>query len=194
MISENKYIEIAKRLHVEVAVLKAVAEVESNGSGFLGDGQVSILFEPHIWWRQLQKYGKDPNQILKQNPQLKTILYPKWGTYPYGKMSAQHPRLQKAVSIHRESALESASWGAFQVLGKNWRDLGFNSIQEFINVAYSGIDGHFELFVRFVEANNLTRYLQTKQWAKFALLYNGVGYKKNRYDVKLQLAYEKYSK
>lgn len=46
--------------------------------------------------------------------------------------------------------------------------------------------------------NDTIRYyyneLQRKDWAGFARGYNGPGYAKNRYDIKLANAYKKYSK
>ncbi len=192
MISEQKFKEVATKLGVEVAALKAVAEVESGGTGFLPSGEPIILFEPHVWWRQLKKFGIEPTLILKEEPSLKSILYPKWGTYKYGKISEQHSKLAKAVAIHRDSALESASWGAFQVVGANWPNLGYTGIQQFINDAYRGADGHFDMFIRFVIANNLVQYLRAKNWTMFALKYNGSGYAKNKYHIKLANSYNKY--
>lgn len=194
MITDKKYIEVAKSLNVEVAAIKAVAYVESTGKGFLSDGSPKILFEPHIFWRQLKKHGINPSILLKDSPQLKTILYQKQGTLPYGKVSKQHNKLQRAVSVHREAALESASWGAFQVLGLNWKMLGYSSLQSFINAAYRSEDDHLEMFVRYISINNLVQYIKTKNWAKFAAKYNGKNYKKFGYDVKMAKAYEVFKK
>jgi hypothetical protein len=191
MISEEKYKELSERLDLEIPIIRAVAEVESSGKGFLSTGEPIILFEPHIWWRQLVKHGLDPVKLSKDS-ELKTILYPKWGTYPYGKVSEQHARLQKATKVHRASALESASWGSFQICGFHYRSLGYPSIQAFINDAYKNEDQHLEMFARFVVAHNLLPFLQKKQWANFALRYNGAGYKKNKYDIRLAQAYKKY--
>lgn len=191
MISEAKFQEVSKDLGIEVAVLKAVAEVESSGEGFLADGQPKILFEPHIFWKNLGKRGIDPNLYIKDN---EDILYPKWKSGAYGKVSEQHSRLQRATKINREAALESASWGSFQVLLANWQSIGYESLQDFINDAYEGDDGHFEMFLKFIKANNLVKYLKTRQWAEFAKRYNGSSYKVNKYDTKLEAAYRKYSK
>lgn len=54
MITESQYVKCAELLNVEPAVIKAVAEVESNGEGFF-NGKPKILFEPHIFWKQLRK-------------------------------------------------------------------------------------------------------------------------------------------
>lgn len=175
MITETKFQEAALRLNCSIAVIKAVAKTESNGSGFLKDGQVVILFEPHIFWKQLQINGIDPNTVLAKTPSYNDILYPKWGTYSYGKNSEQHNRLERAVSINRNAALESASWGLFQVLGKWWKSLGYNSIQEFINEVSKDEDGQMEVFIRYVIVNNLANYLHNLQFDLFTSGYNGKG-------------------
>ncbi len=48
------------------------------------------------------------------------------------------------------------------------------------------------IFAKYMEVNNLLKYLKNKQWADFALRYNGAGYKANKYDEKLAKAYQKY--
>ena len=193
MISDDKLQLVAEKIGIDVPTIKAVAEVESSGSGFLSTGEVKILFEPHLFWQQLIKHGIDPNQVLKEHPDFKTILYPKQGTYPYGKVSEQHVKLQKASTINREVALESASWGSFQILGKWWADLGYSSMQQFINSCYTEL-GQLEIFIRFLLKNKLIPYLKAKDWSGFALRYNGKAYKKFNYDTKLANAYKKYSK
>ncbi|MDR2077148.1 MAG: N-acetylmuramidase family protein [Desulfovibrio sp.] len=45
----------AATLGLEPCAVKAVVEVESGGSGFLPDGRVKILFEGHVFFRELSK-------------------------------------------------------------------------------------------------------------------------------------------
>lgn len=190
MISESKYKEVAADLGIEVAVIKALAEVESSGSGFLETGEPKILFESHIFWRELVNKKKDPNKYTKGN---EDILYPTWKQGKYGKISEQHSRLARAVQIDREAALKSASWGLFQVMGNNYKVLGYNSLQEFINCAYESEDCHLEMFARFIRANNLLRHLQNKDYNKFFRGYNGPSYLQTKYPQKFQAAYKKFS-
>jgi hypothetical protein len=186
MIQEQTFIDSAKRLNCDVAAVKAVAEVESSGGGFLSTGEVKILFEPHIFWKELKAVGI--------NPIVSDICYPKWGTKPYGKTSEQHSRLQKAVAIHREAALKSASWGLFQIMGFNFKMCGCITIQEFINKMSESEDSQLELFVNYIISAKLDDELRNLQWAQFASKYNGPGYAKNKYDIKLATAYKKYKK
>jgi len=78
---------------VETETIKAVAEVESSGDGFLASGHPKILFEPHVFWKELKKRGVNPTLIAGSSD----ILYEKWGSLPYGKNSAQPERLKRAI-------------------------------------------------------------------------------------------------
>jgi hypothetical protein len=189
MISEEKFQQVSKELGIEVAALKAVAEVESSGEGFLPSGHPKILFEPHIFWRELVERGIDPNKYTKGN---EDILYKNWKTGAYGKVSEQPARLERAAKINREAALESASWGSFQVMGNNWKDIGYKSLQDFINDAYKSEDTQFNLFITFIKSNNLIGLLRNLKFEAFALKYNGASAAANKYPQKLQAAYNKF--
>jgi len=181
MITEKQFKESAKAIGCEVKVIKAVAKVESNGGGFLPTGEVTILFEPHIFWKQLR--------LANITPIVSDICYPVWKTKPYGKMSEQHSKLQKAVAIHRESALKSASWGLFQIMGFNYKNCGCKTIQEFINAMTESEDKQLELFTNYIINSHLDDELINKDWSGFARGYNGASYAKNNYHIKLKNAY-----
>ena len=191
MISDEEFNNAANLLGVEPAVIKAVAEVETRNSGFLPTGEPTILFEPHIFWRQLQKRGIDPNAYEAANSD---ILYAVQGTKPYGRISEQHYRLQRAIAINRDAALSSASWGRFQIMGFNWSYCAFASLEDFINAMYKSEYEHLAAFINFIRFMKLDDDLKTKSWSTFARQYNGDDYKKFGYDGKLQDAYNKYSK
>ena len=45
----------------------------------------------------------------------------------------------------------------------------------------------------FLKANGLTKHLKSRNWAAFAKIYNGSDFAKNKYDVKLEGAFQHYS-
>lgn len=184
------YERAAGVLGVEVAVIKAITEVEAPKGGFLkGTDRPTILFEGHKFWERLEAHGIDPELYQEGN---EDVLYPTWTREHYKGGIREHLRLEKASKIHLPAALESASWGKFQVMGFNWKSLGYASIQTFVNKMYEGEGAHLEAFVRYVKFNGLAEYLRTHDWAGFARRYNGKGYKANAYDTKLAATYEKY--
>lgn len=180
-LQECDYVTAANLLNCEVAAIKAVAEVESSGSGFLSTGEPRILFEGHVFYRLTKgKFG------------VSNVSYPSWISKYYNEN--QHLRLAKAITLNREAALQSASWGKFQIMGENWKSLGYSSLQEFINAMYANETEHLMAFVKFVKVNGLADELKRKDWAGFARGYNGPGYAKNQYDKKMAAAYLKFSR
>jgi len=188
MITEKAFNDSAVLLGVEQAVIKAVAEVESSGDGFLPSGHPKILFEPHVFWAELKKRGIDPKTITGASD----ILYEKWTTGKYGKTSAQPERLKRAIAINKDAALSSASWGRFQIMGYNWAASGFATLDAFIAAIHIDEDQHLFAFINFVKSKNLVDELRRKDWVGFAKVYNGSGYKANKYDEKLATAYSKF--
>lgn len=188
------WIEAARKLGCDVAAIRAVAEVEGGGVGFAsvgGKAQPIILFEPHIFWRQLKQRGDDPALHVEGNSD---VLYEKWKSRPYPSTQAERYRqLDKAAIINREAALSSASWGRFQVMGFNWQACACSSLQEFINRMYKNDDEQLTLFVNFIRSSGLADDLRRKDWTGFARVYNGPAYAVNGYHQKLKAAYDKYA-
>lgn len=190
-VTNSKICGEATELNIEPAVLMAVDLTESGGSGFLEDGKTpKILFEPHIFWKELRKAGIDPVPFAA-NPKYAGILYPKWGTMKYGKVSEQHGRMTLAAEINRDAALKSASWGRYQVCGFNWEATGSKSLQDFVNRMYKSEDEHLDMFTAYIMHSHLDDELRGKDWAGFACGYNGPVYRKNNYDGKLKANYIK---
>jgi hypothetical protein len=189
----------ADRLGVPLASIYAVNEVESKGKGFLDNGKPVILFERHIMYRQLAKArhpGDDPAELKRHADQLATanpaLVNPKSGGYSGG--TAEHQRLAMARLIDDTAALESASWGAFQIMGFHWQRLGYASVQNFVAAMSAGESQQFDAFTRFIETDPaLHKALKARKWAEFAKLYNGPDYLRNLYDTKLQRAYERHA-
>lgn len=185
-ISEKKFQEVAKLLNCKVAAIKAVDFVESTGGGFLASGEVKILFEPHIFWKELRK--------LDITPKVSKICYPVWGTQPYGSINIQHDRLNEATKINREAALMSCSWGRFQIMGFNFKACGCKTLQEFLNKMYESEEAQLDLFANYIKTVFLDDELRGLDWKGFARGYNGPAYAKNQYDIKLKNAFLKFSK
>ena len=188
-ISESDYERAAKILRVEVAAIKAVKEVEAGGSGFFRTGYPKILFEGHIFWRELKKVGIDPSKITAGN---EDIIYPKWTRSHYAKGINEYTRLNKAEKIHESAARSSASWGLFQIMGFNYKLCGCDTLNEFITKMKKSEGYQLELFVRLLMSNGWDKYLRALDWAGFAKHYNGPAYAQNKYDKKLLAAYNKY--
>lgn len=190
-INESDFLRAAELLRVEVAAVKAVAQVESGaGGGFLASGRAKILFEGHIMWNQLRKRGLDPGKYAAGN---EDIIHPKWSRANYRGGEAEYERLQRAQKIDAVAALSSASWGMFQIMGFNHKACGVSDVATFVELISTSEGEQLMLFCSFIESNKLAGYMRTKDWTTFARRYNGVGYAQNRYDVRLSDAYKKFA-
>ena len=84
-------------------------------------------------------------------------------------------------------------------MGKNFKDCGCNSVEEFVTRMCTSEAEQLNLFVEFIKYHKMQRYLKPDYtgkipWAEFALRYNGKGYKKNQYDTRLENAYWNHKK
>lgn len=193
MLKKEDFVQAAKLIGCETAALRAVQKIETGGrGGFLSTGKPTILFEGHVFWSQLRKRGIDPNRYVEGN---EDILYPKWTRKWYKGGIGEWSRLERAKEINEEAALASASWGMFQVMGFNYASCGESSVRSFVAKMSTSEEEQLLLTCIFIRRNTRMRNaLKNKEWATFARLYNGTGYKANRYDTKLEQAYAYYSR
>ena len=195
-LGEQDLIDFAETYQLELPAVKAVNEVESSGKGFLIDGRPKILFEGHVFWRQLKSMGIKPEDL--SNPINESVLYPKWTKKYYLSGTREYERLELALSISddprlKEAALGSASWGSFQIMGYHATNLGYSSVSAFVEEMKVHERNHLQAFGRFIKFYGCLAFLKSLEWAKFAKCYNGSAFAENKYDLKLAKAYSKYS-
>lgn len=200
-IDDDDIKEQCDKIGIEPAAMKAVIQTESGGSGFLPNGLPKILFEGHIFWKHLAEkkaagqIPEGPEFYAATNPD---IVYQKWTKQFYLSGEKEYSRLEKAVKIDRDSAYMATSWGKFQILGENFKLAGFNTVNDFVEAEKISEVEHLKAFINFITRTkykglNLISYLQKKDWASFARAYNGPGYAQNKYDLKLEQAYDSFA-
>lgn len=189
-LTQSDYESAAKKLGCSVAAIKAVAEVEASGGGFLADGRLKVLFEGHVFSR----YTK--HRFDKSHP---AISYPKWDKTKYAKGKdaeergvKELDRLQEAMKLDHTAALMSASYSMFQIMGFNFAACGHTSVEEFLLAMSESAGRQLEAFCDYILHVGLDDELRDRKWAAFAKKYNGPGYRQNNYDRKLESAYLTY--
>ena len=189
-LTDKDFEDMARQLGVEEAALRAVVEVEcSSKGGFLADGRPRILFEGHIFHKRLLARGINPEEYAPSNPD---IIYPSWTRAHYKGGKGEWERFERAAAISPEAAVESASWGLFQIMGFHWKTCGCTSPTNFRERMERSEREQMALAMQFLEKTGIAKFLKTKDWCTFALRYNGSEYKANRYDTRLAAAYQKY--
>ena len=191
----------AKKLGVELSVIRAVFQTETEGQTYTKDGRIKILYERHYFSRFTHgKYDKDrdisaptPFKGKTHKEKGKEVATPEIDQY--GNPSNQYRRFEKAKKLDEEAAYSSISYGSFQIMGSNYKDAGYKSAKEFGDAMFSADeDKMLDAFTNYISANHAMRKaLLNHDWATFARLYNGPSYKDNKYDTKMAENYKIFS-
>jgi hypothetical protein len=181
--------EAAKKLDCEIAVLRAVMAVESRNSGFDAKRRPIILYEPHVFFRNLP-----PGSAKQKAAVAAGLAYQRWGMRPYPKGSdAQYDRLRRAAEIDKDAAFRAISVGMGQVLGENFRIAGCDSAVEMFEEAKESEAAQLRHMLNFIRARRIDDDMREKRWESFARVYNGPGQVK-KYAAWLAREYAKWSK
>ena len=184
-ISEEYWSETAKYLGVEIAILKAIHQVETSGVSFLASGYPALLFEAHIFY----KYIKPTDALLKKHS---GILSKTWNKSLYKGGQGEVPRIKEAWDISPVYSIMSASFGAFQICGFNYKICGYQKVFDFYKDMWISEEGQLKALSRFLRGSGIVPYMKELNFEEIARRYNGEGYKQNEYDKKLEEAYLKY--
>jgi peptidoglycan hydrolase-like protein with peptidoglycan-binding domain len=176
---------VAQSIGCEVAAVRAVAEVEAAGAGFQNDGRPKILFEAH-WFSDFTggRFDRTNGDISS----------PVWNRDLYVGGAGEWDRLYRALFLNRVAALRSTSWGLGQIMGFNHIAAGYPDVESFVRDMHESEGKQLTAMFNFIKSNRLDRFLITRDWAGFALRYNGESYRINRYHEKLAAAYSRWSK
>jgi hypothetical protein len=188
-VGDSNYAAAAQALGVQVAMIRAFAEVESGGkSGFGPSGLPIIAYEGHIF-RRYTKGAFDQSNPLLSYPYRKKAG-PEWQANNKNQETAWKT-LNAAMALNHEAALLACSWGMFQVMGFNYTMCGYPDVDAFVGAMKAGQQGQLEAFVGFCKATKgLPQALAAKDFARCAALYNGTDY--GDYDKRIERAFRKY--
>lgn len=190
-VTEDDIAFIARQHDARIEQVKAVAEVESSGGGFLPDGRPKILFERHWVHRRLGKVlaavGIKGAFLAHPQPGGYTLDADKDGE------NDSWEKLAETCKIDPVAAFESCSWGKFQIMGGHWKALGYPDVFSFAFSMSQSEMGHYRALSAFITANRLSGALRRISSAAetneaFARGYNGPAFRKNEYHLKLARA------
>ena len=176
------YAHAAQSLGCTVAAIRAVAHVESAGGGFLADGRPKLLFERHVF------HARTGGRFGAAHPAVSSASR---GGYLGG--AREYERLRRAITLDRRAALESASWGKFQIMGFNFAAAGHRHVEQFVGAMVSGEAAQLAAFAAFIEAKKLADALIREDWTAFARGYNGPAFAQNAYDRKIAAAHARFA-
>lgn len=177
------YQRAALLLGVDTPTVQAVTVVESSGLGFLSDGRIVLRYEPHIF----SKYTK--GRFDQSHPHLS---FPAWKPGYPATIALSYKLFTEAAQLDGLAAGLSCSYGLFQIMGFNFSSCGCKTFKEFYTRMNASEAEQLNLFCTYIDVMGLDDELRRRDWAAFALAYNGKQFKRNFYDTKLATAYAKF--
>jgi hypothetical protein len=158
----------ATTLGCDPAAVRAVSAVEAPRGGFLPapDRRPVILFESHAF------HWATGGRFDASHPGISTHAW----VHNYGPGGAhQYERLDEAIALDRAAALKSASWGKYQIMGGNFYEAGYDTVEAFVADMAECERYQLDAFVCFLQNTGIDAALRAHDWAAFARRYNGPG-------------------
>ncbi|MCR5454250.1 MAG: N-acetylmuramidase domain-containing protein [Bacteroidales bacterium] len=195
---------IANELGIEVEIALAVICVESGGNGFGSDGRMLIRFENHVFYTYFGDKSEEKQKIYdehfsyntkkrRDDHKYRAKKSDEWKTSHTGQ-DAEWEAFEIARSIAETEAMYSISMGAPQVMGFNFKMIGYNSVQDMFAAFCKDIRYHIMALFDFCNANGTRiQYLRTRDFLSFAKAYNGLT-APEAYEQRLQQYYDIYKK
>lgn len=189
--------DIAESVGLTYPIFAAFLEVESGGNGFSPTtGKLIIQFEPHVFDRYLTEFKIDHTITSRLSGGRRTYSITSMGeTFTNGVegQTAEWSAFNVAFRINPTAAMLSTSIGLPQIMGFHFARIGFDTVDAMWDAFKTGERSQVAGLAKFIKTDSrLLRALKNKDWATVAKLYNGAGYKINKYDEKLKRAYERY--
>lgn len=170
----------------EKLLLLSFIEVETGGEGFdVKTGKILIQFEPS-WFRKKAPYAPSG----------------KWSVNKVDVQAKEWIAFNDAFAKNKEAAMESTSIGLGQIMGFNYKLLGYKAVGDMWDDAKRGLYKQVEQMWKFISNNKkLYRAMLAHNWHLMAIYYNGEGYmqiakkyKRTPYNIALERAYDKWRK
>ena len=171
---------------LDVACALAVLCVESSGKGFEQSNQnrLIIRFENHKFW---SFWGRQNAQLFQQHFKFDGIK--PWTQHQFsragdgsdwrnfhGNQQGEWEVFEFAAQFNKEAAQLSISMGAPQIMGFNFKQIGYLSVGQMFEDFSAGMEGQIQGLFDFFTAQ-MVEQLQALEFEAFAGNYNGGGQK-----------------
>ena len=195
---------ISKELGIDVEIALAVICVESGGSGFSSDNKMIIRFENHVFYTYFGAKSDEDKQKFdehftfdsknrREGHKYRAKKSDEWKTSHMGQAS-EWEALEIARQLSDTNALYSISMGAPQVMGFNYKSIGYSSVKDMFEAFSKDIRYHIMALFDFCTAKSTrVQYLLTGDFLSFAKEYNGLT-APEAYEKRLEQYYEIYKK
>ncbi|MBX3081938.1 MAG: DUF3380 domain-containing protein [Anaerolineae bacterium] len=179
--------KLSSLLNIPMGSVVAVLAAESGGNAFSADGRMVIRFEVHIFY---ENWGKRNEEVFNRFFQFdRSSPRNAWKGHTWrpntdaafqqfhGNQDLEWQVLAFARALDDTAALLSISMGAPQIMGFNFKRLGYESVQRmfeyFARSAHAQILAMFDFVKSPSGVSPAIQALQTNDFLTFASIYNG---------------------
>lgn len=171
------------KLNIDPADAVGVLMTESAGQPFGADGRMVIRFENQLFWRF---WGKTNPESFNQHFRFSALEGWKehfWRPQPEdpwlpchtGENAAEWQVFDFARRLDARAAIQSISMGAAQIMGFNYAAVGYPTPEAMFAAFEHDAGAQLRALFRFMEVNNLVDAIRSKDYRRFAVVYNGPG-------------------
>lgn len=183
----NRYggliLEECAQLAIDPADAVGVLVTESAGQPFGADGRMVIRFENHLFW---SFWGEANPERFHQHFRFGAAESWKehfWRAQPDGAWLPCHPGENAAEwevftfarTLDEHAAIQSMSMGAAQIMGFNHAAIGYPTPQAMFAAFAHDAGAQLRALFRFMEVNGLVEAVRSRDYRRFAVVYNGPG-------------------
>ena len=175
---------LAAKVGIDIGQAVAVVGIESGGNGFGSDGRMIIRFEVHLFWSQWGAQNPDAfnthfafnPDVVWQGHKVRANANAPWQEVHSGRQASEWDAFELAQRLNDRAAKLSISMGLAQVVGFNFRRIGYATVEAMFDALNQDERLHVLSLFSFIAADaNMVRALQQNDLVSFARGYNGPG-------------------
>ncbi len=142
--------------------LLAFIEVESGGRGFdEKTGKLILQYEPAVFSKATGILRSTSNQY-------------KWDENKVDVQSKEWEAFNEAFKINPEEAMKATSWGLPQIMGFNYKQAGYDSVNAMLDDYKKGELNQVVSLIKFIQNSpKLYKAVLEKDYEEIAAIYNG---------------------
>lgn len=157
----------------DMKVLKAIIKAESRGAAFSTPGKPILRFEPYLFKREYKRVTKkDFTGDVPFHPGMANATYAE-GRKRTGGQTSEWEVFGRAAAINRDAAIRSSSWGMPQIMGFNYKLLGYKTPVEMVEAFSRSEEAQKVGMINFLINSGLTQAVKNREWEKIGRGYNG---------------------
>jgi hypothetical protein len=167
---------------LDAKVMEAILQVESGKRATGPDGRLLIRFEAHVFGIALgndalwAKHFRTDTPRRWEGQMWRRNEFSQWLPIHTGNQADEWAALEFASTLHRDAALRATSMGVGQVLGDNYRRIGYTSSEAMFQAFGRGLPAQLVGVVNYILSDTaLVAAVNARDWRTIAAKYNGPG-------------------